>query len=71
MNCAIPLKTCICARVVSIGILMITYNFFESRSCDTINPNINPKKTIKTHLSRFKLMPNSQHFKKCNHNCSI
>jgi hypothetical protein len=71
VNCAIPLKTCICARVVSIGILMITYIFFESRSCDTINPKITPKNTTKTHLSRFKLMPNSQHFKKNNHKFSI
>jgi hypothetical protein len=71
VNCNIPLKTCICARVVGIGILMITYIFFESMSYDTINPKINPKNTIKTHLPIFRLMPNSQHFKKCNHNFSI
>jgi hypothetical protein len=36
-----------------------------------INPKTNPKNTINAHLSRFMLMPNSQHFKKQSHDFSI
>jgi hypothetical protein len=51
--------------------IIIACIFFGSGNfllLETIKPNIIPENTINAHLSRFKLMPYSLHFKKHNLN---